>query len=115
MSIFFALSNRKERAGHFHSCGLEIQRIYREYSTRQKVLSDDEIKEYTKQYDDVLLKYDINHSHSDYLKVKMTKEGAKIKSIIFYYVVTFLINYFILVLLLIVPIIVGIFIIRLQG
>jgi hypothetical protein len=115
MSIVFALSNRKKQAERFHACGLEIQRIYREYSTIKNALSDSEIRDYTRKYDDVLLKYDINHSRSDYLKVKMTKEGANIKSLIFYYSVTFFVNYFILILLLIVPIIVGIFIIRLQG
>jgi hypothetical protein len=112
MSIVFALSNRRKQAECFHACALEIQRIYREYTTIQNALTDNEVIEYTRKYDDILSKYNVNHSRSDYLKVKMTKEGAKIKSILLYYIMTFLINYFILVLLLIVPIIIGILIIK---
>jgi hypothetical protein len=112
MSLVFVSSNKKKQAECFHACALEIQRIYREYTTRKNMLTDNEIKEYTRRYDDVLLKYNINHSRSDLLKVKMTKEGTKVKSIILYYIMTFFINYFILILLLIVPIIIGILIIK---
>jgi hypothetical protein len=112
ISIVFSLSNRKKQAERFHSCALEIQRIYREYTTNKNVLTDETIKEYTRRYDDALSKYDINHSFSDYQKVKITKEGVKFKAILFYYIKTFFVNYFILILLLIVPIIVGILIIK---
>jgi hypothetical protein len=112
MSLVFALSNRRKQAECFHACALEIQRIYGEYITRQNVLTDNEIIEYTGRYADILSKYNINHSHSDHLKVKMTKEGTKFKSILLYYIMTFFINYFILILLLIVPIIIGILIIK---
>jgi hypothetical protein len=110
MSLVFTLSDRRKQAESFHACALEIQRIYREYTTKQNVTTDSD-KEYTGIYGDVLLKYNINHSCSDYLKVRMTKEGSKFRSILIYYIMTFFINYFIFILLLIVPIIIGILII----
>jgi hypothetical protein len=112
MSLVFALSNKRKQAESFHACALEIQRIYREYATRQNVLPDSEVKEYTGRYGDVLFKYNINHSRSDYLKVEMTKKGTKFKSILLYYIIAFFANYFILILLLIIPIIIGILIIK---
>jgi hypothetical protein len=112
MSLVFSLSNMRKQAECFHACALEIQRIYREYTTRKKVLTDNEIKEYTGKYDDILSKYNINHSCSDYRKVHMTKDRSRFKSILLYYIMTFFINYFIFILLLIVPIIIGILIIK---
>lgn len=112
LSLVFALSNRRKQAECFHACALEIQRIYREYTTRQNGLTDSEIQEYTRRYDDVLFKYNINHSSHDHQKVKITKEGTKFKSILIYYIKTFIFNYLILILLLIVPIFVGILIIK---
>ncbi|MDR2406791.1 MAG: SLATT domain-containing protein [Bacteroidales bacterium] len=112
ISLVFSLSNKRKQAECFHACALEIQRIYREYTTRQNILTDEEKKGFTARYDNVLLKYNINHSHSDYQKVKITKEGIKFKSILFYYIVTFFTNCFIFILLLIVPIIIGILIIK---
>jgi hypothetical protein len=111
ISTVFALSNKKKQAERFHSCALEIHRIYREYKIKQNELTDNEVKEYAKRYDDVLAKYDINHSRSDWIKVSATKGGTKIWVIPSYYIMTFFVNYFLLILLLIVPIIAGIFII----
>jgi hypothetical protein len=113
ISIVFVSSNKKKQAEKFHACALEIQRIYREYTTRKNEPTENEMKEYTSRYDDVLSKYDINHSKTDYLKVKMiTREGYGFYNILSYYFFNIFINYFILLLLLVVPIIIGILILR---
>ena len=98
----------------FHACALEIQRIYREYTTRKNEPTENEMKEYTSRYDDVLSKYGINHTKADHLKVEMTtKKGIVFLNIVKYIFYNFFINYFIFVLLLVSPIIIGILIIRL--
>jgi hypothetical protein len=99
------------QAEKFHACALEIQRTYREYTSREKKLNDDQVKEYTIRYDDILLKYNINHSKYDHLKVKISLEGVQCKNKIFYYIGSFFANYFIPIILMFGPIFIGILII----
>jgi hypothetical protein len=111
ISIIFGSIDKKGKAEKFHSCALEVQKIYTEYTSRKNILSDEEIQKYTIKYSDILLKYDINHSTTDYNKVKISREGTGFKDVIIYYIQSFFINYFLLFILLLVPIYIGILII----
>jgi len=109
INIVFVSSDKKREAEKFHSCALEIQEIHREYTMRNNTLTDNEIKEYINRYNKIFSKYGVNHSTSDYIKVKITSEGTKIEFIKFY-IQRFFIYYFLLIVLLICPILFGILI-----
>jgi hypothetical protein len=66
------------------------------------------MKEYTIRYNEILSKYGINHSTSDYEKVRITTDGGE--KIIFY-IQRFFLYYFLLIMILICPILFGILII----
>jgi len=110
ISIVFASSNKKREAEKFHTCALEVQKLYREYIAENDDLKNEVIKKYSNKYSEVLSKYDINHSTSDYEKVKVITSGNIINKIC-HYIFRFFIYYSLLIFLLILPILFGVIII----
>ena len=62
--------NYNKRMENYHSCGNELNRLYRLMHHDSKVLSEEEQKAkelgYINQYQDILTKYNLNHTSFDY-------------------------------------------------
>ena len=62
--------NYEKRMENYHSCGNELNRLYRQMQHDSKNLSEEEQKakelEYINQYQDILVKYNLNHTSFDY-------------------------------------------------
>lgn len=70
LSLLFQGLGYEKRMENYHSCGNELNRLYRLMKHDENVLSEDEQKEkeldYLKQYEDLLVKYNLNHTSFDY-------------------------------------------------
>ena len=70
LSLLFQGLGYDKRMENYHSCGNELNRLYRLMKHDEKVLSEDEQKkkdlDYLKQYEDLLVKYNLNHTSFDY-------------------------------------------------
>lgn len=68
-SLFQGLGYEK-RMEKYHSCGNELNRLYRLMKHDEKMLNEEEQKkkelEYLQQYEDLLVKYNLNHTSFDY-------------------------------------------------
>lgn len=70
LSLLFQGLGYEKRMENYHSCGNELNRLYRLMEHDTKVLSEEEQKskelEYLQQYEDILVNYNLNHTSFDY-------------------------------------------------
>lgn len=70
LSLLFQGLGYEKRMENYHSCGNELNRLYRLMKHDEKMLSEEEQKkkelEYLQQYEDLLVKYNLNHTSFDY-------------------------------------------------
>lgn len=70
LSLLFQGLGYEKRMENYHSCGNELNRLYRLMEHDTKVLSEEEQKakelEYLKRYEDILVNYNLNHTSFDY-------------------------------------------------
>lgn len=70
LSLLFQGLGYEKRMENYHSCGNELNRLYRLIKHDERVLGEDEQKEkeleYLQQYEDLLVKYNLNHTSFDY-------------------------------------------------
>ena len=70
LSLLFGSLNYDKRMDNYHSCGNELNRLYRLMHHDVEKLSDEEQKKkelgYLSQYHDIFDKYNLNHASFDY-------------------------------------------------
>ena len=70
LSLLFSGLDYDKRKDNYHSCGNELNRLYRQIHHDAKILPEVEQHEkeqnYIKEYEDILAKYNLNHTSFDY-------------------------------------------------
>jgi uncharacterized membrane protein YraQ (UPF0718 family) len=111
IGLIINLSNRKHNAEKFHSCALEIKRLYGLFYVQSETMKDNEFADFVKKYNAIEKKYDINHSFCDYKKVVIEKQEKNLIKKLGFIIKYYIVNYFFCSVLLILPVVLGICII----